>query len=82
MQNFKSKITKIISIIGLVGLLALVTTACANKKEAASQSLQQLMSIQTLLKILLENMVQLRQLLVKVVLTHMILIQQLLMLRS
>ena len=38
MQNFKSKITKIISIIGLVGLLALVTTACANKKEAASQS--------------------------------------------
>ena len=38
MQNFKSKITKMISIIGLVGLLALVTTACANKKEAASQS--------------------------------------------
>lgn len=38
MQNFKSKITKFISIIGLVGLLALVTTACANKKEAASQS--------------------------------------------
>ena len=38
MQNFKSKITKIISIIGLVGLLALVTTACANKKGAASQS--------------------------------------------
>lgn len=38
MQNIKSKITKFISIIGLVGLLALVTTACANKKEAASQS--------------------------------------------
>lgn len=37
MQNIKSKITKFISIIGLVGLLALVTTACANKKEAASQ---------------------------------------------
>ncbi|MGP3222888.1 metal ABC transporter solute-binding protein, Zn/Mn family [Lactobacillus paragasseri] len=38
MQNIKSKITKFISIIGLVGLLALVTTACANKKKAASQS--------------------------------------------
>ncbi len=38
MQNIKSKITKFISIIGLVGLLVLVTTACANKKEAASQS--------------------------------------------
>ncbi|TVV11464.1 metal ABC transporter substrate-binding protein [Lactobacillus paragasseri] len=38
MQNIKSKITKFISIIWLVGLLALVTTACANKKEAASQS--------------------------------------------
>lgn len=38
MQNIKSKITKFISIIGLVGLLALVTIACANKKEAASQS--------------------------------------------
>ena len=38
MQNFKSKITKFISIIGLVGLLALMTTACADKKEATSQS--------------------------------------------